>query len=455
MKRANLSKLLIGLLGLALLIPDAVAWQLGDLRAQTGPFLMTFFVAFAIYAVVTVLALRVRTLNRTELIGCFLLATLMHSILIFTRPTLSDDMYRYVWEGRLQGHGFSPYLHPPGDPAVAHLRDEVIWPAVNRKNAITVYPPAAETAFALLWRLWPDSVRWFQIAMSAGALLAGVLLVGLLRALALPDARVLVYLWSPLLSFETAHGAHLDGLVLPLLVGAWWARVRRRDTVVGLLLGAAVALKLYPLLLVPALWRPHHPQGRWRMPLALGATVLMGYLPHLWWSGVAVVGFLPHYFGERFNVGLAGWLRPLIAQAGFAPDLGLLLVLLGGLAGLAGWMILRPVDDATALRRSIWLIGVFTLLTQNLFSWYLLWILPLVALFLQPGAWGGLRIDAWTGWWLFCGLVALSYTFFIDWRPQPWAIWLQFLPLYTLLLIDLLRRLAVRRLQLRPSNANP
>jgi hypothetical protein len=90
--------------------------------------------------------------------------------------------------------------------------------------------------------------------------------------------------------------------------------------------------------------------------------------------------------------------------------------------------------------------GAFTLLTQNLFSWYLLWLLPLVALFVRPGRLLGLRAEAWTGWWLFCGLVALSYTFFIDWAPVPAALWIQFAPLWGLLLWDAGQHLWRRRI---------
>jgi hypothetical protein len=112
-------------------------------------------------------------------------------------------------------------------------------------------------------------------------------------------------------------------------------------------------------------------------------------------------------------------------------------------------MTLRPANDGTeALRRCVWLIGAFTILTQNLFSWYMLWLLPLIALFLRPGRLLGLRADAWTGWWLFCGLVALSYTFFVNWRPVRVVLWAQFLPLYAFLLLDAvstLRRVARNR----------
>jgi hypothetical protein len=318
-----------------------------------------------------------------------------------------------------------------------YLRDRDVWQSINRKQAVTVYPPGAELAFALLWRIRPDSIRWAQTAMALGGLLAGGLLVGLLRALKRSTARVLIYLWSPLLAFETAHSAHVDGLVLPLLVGTWWARVRERDVLVGFLLGLATAIKIYPAILLPALWRPRHARGRWQMPLTFALTIVACYIPYVAVSGSGALGYLPKYFRERFNMGLAGEVIPRLIQRGVDPDLGMFVLLAGALSILAVWMVLRPARDAEeALRRCVWLIGAFALLTQNLFSWYMLWLLPLVALFLRPGRLLGFRADAWTGWWLFCGLVALSYTFFISWRPVRWALWAQFIPLAVFLIYD-------------------
>jgi len=379
----------------------------------------------------------------------FGLAVLFQGFLIFTPPTLSDDMYRYVWDGRVQAQGISPYLYAPKAAELAYLRDDNIWKYINRKTVVTVYPPAAETVYALLWQIWPDSVRLFQIAMGLGGLLAGGLLIGLLKAVGRAPARALIYLWSPLLVFETAHAAHVDGLILPLLVGAWWARVKERDTLVGILLGLATAMKFYPALLLPALWRPRHPAGRWQMPLAYIATIVACYLPYLFITGRGVVGYFPRYIEEQFNVGLAGLLQPLVIRLGFDPQRGMLGLLLVVLFIIGLMMVIRPAKDGeTAVRRSIWLGGAFIVLTYNLFPWYLLWLLPLVALFLSPGRLAGLRTDAWTAWWLFCGSVVLSYTFFINWRVIPLAQWSQFLPLYLFLLVDLIRWLKQFRLSL-------
>lgn len=441
-QRARCPKSQIFIFGLLSLFPYLAAWWLDDLREHTVDFEIIFFVAFVLYAGAVVLALRQETFSKREVAAVFVFAAVTQGFLIFTQPTLSDDMYRYVWDGRVQAQGLSPYRYPPRAPQLADLRDEALWPRINRKASVTIYPPAAEMTYALLWRIWPDNVRWFQFVIAAGGLLAGVLLVGLLQALGRSPARVLIYLWSPLLAFETAHAAHLDGLILPLLVGAWWARVKERDGLVGVLLGLATAMKFYPALLLPALWRPHHPQGRWRMPLAFVVTVAATYLPYLTVYGREVIGFLPQYLREQFNLGpLVSLLLSFFNGSGLESKQSVGILLLTILAFISLTMVLRPATDGeTAIRRCLWLIGAYILLSYNLFSWYLLWLLPLLALFIRPGQPFGLRADAWTGWWLFSGLVALSYSFFIDWRPVPIAQWAEFLPLYLFLLLDLVHR---------------
>ncbi|MBE0682300.1 MAG: DUF2029 domain-containing protein [Anaerolineales bacterium] len=439
-------KWLLSLLGILLIATYIFTLILGDLRKDTVAFEYIFFSAFILYGVACFVVLKPVTVDRRIIYGIFAVAAIMQGILVFTRPTLSDDMYRYVWDGRVQAHGISPYRYPPNAPELNFLRDDEIYPSINRKGVVTVYPPAAEGAYALLWRIWPDNIRWFQTVMAAGSLLAGVLLAGLLHDLNRSPVRALIYLWSPLLMFETAHSAHVDGLVLPFLVGAWWARVRERDGLTGFLLGIATAMKFYPALLLPFLWRPRHSQGWWRMPLAFLITVFFFYLPYITLSGRQVIGFLPRYLQETFNVSpLVSLLNFILESLKIYSPTSLTLLTLGIIILLAVWAVLHPAENGeTALRRSIWPIAVITLFSQNLFSWYMLWLLPLIAIFLEPSKkQSGIlvlpRLNAWTGWWLFCGLVGLSYTFFIDWKPVNAAILAQFIPLYAILLIDLMR----------------
>ncbi len=429
--------------GFLLICLCLAALALGDLRKHSYIFVLIFFMAFALYATACFLILQWDNIDRLSIFVIFGLTACMLGILIFTRPALSDDMYRYIWDGRVQAHGISPYRYPPDALELAFLRDPQIYPSINRKAAVTVYPPAAEAAYFLLWKIMPDSVHWFQVVMAAGGLLAGILLVGLLGDLGRPPGRVLLFLWSPLLIFETAHSAHVDGLVLPLLVGAWWARVREHDGWVGFLLGVAAAIKLYPAMLLPFLWRPKHPKGRWTMPLAFLGTIVAFYLPYVLNSGSRVLGYLPSYLQEVSNVSpLVFVLQNILSLLKL--NSGLLIVLpMSIITAMAIWSILHPaLDGEAALRRCIWPIAVFTLLSQDLFAWYMLWLLPLVAIFLETGIKqiGALWLpkgDSWTGWWLFCGLVGLIYFSYNPGLPVPLlvlGVLVEFVPLYYFLI---------------------
>jgi hypothetical protein len=427
-------------LGLLSLVPYLCALGLGDLRQHTVEFEFAFLAAFALYVLAVVLILRddePASVHWLVLIFAFGIA--FRIVLIFSEPRLSDDMYRYVWEGRIQASGFSPYLIPPDAPELVYLRDNAVWPLINRKNYVTVYPPAAELVFAALWRIRPDSVRWFQIVMASADVLAGVLLVMLLRAIGQPPQRVLTYLWSPLVIFETAHSAHVDALLLPLLAGVWLMRVKGRDGWTGTLLGAATALKLYPALLLPALWRPRDELGRWRpawlMPLAFLVVVGATYVPYLA-RGTFSLAYLPTYFTEGGNMSLAfpiivvmQWLGA--AAENIANGVMAVTVLIIGLS-----FVVRPVAEARQpLTRCLWLIGAYVLLTPLLHPWYLLWLVALLVPFVQPDGKYGLRFDAWTGWLLFTGTVAMSYTFYIEHKVVIWTVLVEFVPLYALLIL--------------------
>jgi alpha-1,6-mannosyltransferase len=443
------------LIGGASIGPYAYALAIGDLREHTILFECTFFIAFALYAVAVGWIARATAMASTSMMATiFVFAVLYRGILIVSQPTLSDDMYRYVWDGRVQASGISPYAYPPDSPEEAGLRDATIWPRINRPSAVTVYPAAAEIAFGWLWRIWPDNIHWFQAAMATADLVAGGLLLVLLRALGRNPLFSLVYLWSPLVIFETAHSGHVDGLVLPFIVGAFLASARRRETLAGVLLGIATGLKFYPALLLPVLWRKRETSASARAGVGMPLGFLVGFLaPYLRYlsQGAGVVGYLPNYLRERFNLGLDYFIIQGAERIGALSDHVILGLLAAALAIIYLAFFLRPALDAeSALRRCMWPMGVFTLLSQDLFPWYLLWMVPVLALLLSQVCrmgmprWTSLLESAWSAWWLFTGLVALAYTFFIHWRPVPLAQWIEFSPLYALLIVSLLLHLRQR-----------
>src|SRR5437588_8585338 len=135
------------------------------LRGDTGPgirlFLKIALVQCALYVFVTWLAIKARA-ARSTLIIVIVFAVLFRLSLLFSPPYLSDDIYRYVWDGRVQAAGINPYRYIPADAALEKLRDGKIYPRINRKDyARTIYPPVAEAVLFLTTRI-SESVTWMK-----------------------------------------------------------------------------------------------------------------------------------------------------------------------------------------------------------------------------------------------------------------------------------------------------
>ena len=322
-------------------------------------------------------------------------AALLRLPLLFSPPFLSTDLYRYVWDGRVQAAGISPYRFVPAAPELKALRDGSIYPHINRKEyAVTIYPPAAQLFFLATTRI-AESVTWMKASVLACEGLAIWLLVLLLRMAGRPGAEVLLYAWHPLALWEFAGSGHLDAAAIALVLGALLARARGRGALTGVLLGLAALVKIYPLALFPALWRRRdfmlRPAGsarrrqsrllRFAMPAALAATMALGYLPYLG-VGPRVLGFLPDYLAEEgLQSGARYYLLRLagtLASAQLHPALylvpaGLLL------AALSAWVWLRQPEGSGA-GGALLLASAATLLLSPHYAWYLAWLLPLAAL---------------------------------------------------------------------------
>jgi hypothetical protein len=180
-------------------------------------------------------------------------ALLLHALCLPLAPALSDDIHRYVWEGRLVLEGINPYLHAPAAPDLAHLRG-ADWASINNPEIPAAYPPAVQLALALGVLL---SGGAFGIKLVFGALdvLVFVALWRGLPALGIARERAVVYGWCPLLALEFAGEGHSDSLAVLAMVMALGAQARGRLWLCGGALAVAVAGKLVPIVLLPFLAR--------------------------------------------------------------------------------------------------------------------------------------------------------------------------------------------------------
>jgi len=369
----------------------AACWELSrlaNLVETPRTFLALFTVAFAAYAAGATASARLRRPAPVAIIlavgiGCRL-------ILLPTAPSLSTDAYRYVWDARVASAGLDPYAYPPTAPELAEVRDARIYPHLNHKTWLTVYPPVAETLFRAVYRIAPDSVLAIKGTFGLAEVLALVAVGFWLRALGLPLGRLTIYAWNPLLLVEIWGSGHLDALVILAVTAAALASARARDGLAAVFLGLGTLVKLYPavlLLLLPGRRRP--------VVLALFAAVIVVGTLASGGPGAWPVGPIGRYVvDEYFNPGLV---RSLVNEPKLA------------LAASIGWVLavaaLNGARDVTT--RAVPMVAGVIVLAPNVFPWYVVWLVPF------------LTVAPSVPWIAFTGTVAVSYAFFLS---DPWNI---------------------------------
>ncbi|GAC1517699.1 MAG: hypothetical protein NVS1B12_05110 [Acidimicrobiales bacterium] len=324
-------------------------------------------------------------------------------------PTTSDDLYRYAWDGRVQAAHVDPYDVPPDSNRLVVLRDGWLWPdaagcgslhrdpgctRINRPAARTIYPPVAEAWFAVVYRAGGAAGRhkqWQVAGLLTDLAVVGLLIVALRRWNR--DPRwVSLYALSPVPVLEVVNNAHIDGLAIALIVAALVVaapgpgpgpgrRERSRDVGVGLLIGAAALVKLYPAVLLAAAAglasvRPR--RSVMRATLAAATLVTASYLPHLFAVGWRVVGYLPGYLREEHY----GGGRFLLAGALGLPGPVTTALAAGGIAATVGWVAWRrPAVPSGAAA----ILGALFLATTPVQPWYASSLLAVGALTAMPG----------------------------------------------------------------------
>jgi alpha-1,6-mannosyltransferase len=322
-------------------------------------------------------------LSRRALLAVLALAAVMRLVVLLAPPYLSDDINRYVWDGRVEAAGINPYRYIPADPQLAALRDATIFPSINRADyAPTIYPPVAEYIFFLGTRL-RASLTAMKATVLAFELAAVLLLWRLLDDWRLPRSRILLYAWHPLTLWEFAGSGHVDAAIVTFVVLALWARRREAAWLTGSALAAAALVKFFPAVLFPALYR----RWDWKMPAAAAATVVLAYLPFLG-AGSAVLGFLPGYLQEEgLQSGSGYFLWNLLRSAPPLEHAGPALYLALAAATLLALAIRSLLSaEGNYLASAMTMAVAAMILLSPHYPWYFVWIVPLTCLTPRPSA---------------------------------------------------------------------
>lgn len=331
-------------------------------------------------------------------------AVALRVVLLFSPATLSDDVFRYLWEGRVQLAGLDPFLFAPDDPTLSELRNGT-WEQVNHRSVSTIYPPGAQLFFRVGAWIHEGPLTW--------KLLSGAADVGTVWALgkAAQARRVPVWgavLWAlhPLPIVESAGSGHLEGLALFALAATLWQASDQRAGRAAVWAGLGGLIKVLPALAWLPLLRQDAKRALGGIGVAAGVGVILS-VP-FWDAGPTLLrGFGTYYDAWAFN----GLLYPAIDA--LAPEHGRTVAVgLGAIwCGVWAW---RARDPAA------WMLAVsaaLILLSPVVHPWYLLWPL-LPAMVLGRWEWAAL---ATVGALPYLVLVGYDPGVPDSWQEAPWV----------------------------------
>jgi alpha-1,6-mannosyltransferase len=309
------------------------------------------------------------------------LAIVLRGFVLLFDPFLSSDIYRYVWDGKVQAAGINPYRYFPAHDALAALRDATIFPHINRADyAVTIYPPVAEFFFLVVTRVG-ENVTVMRLALLGCEAVSVAVIMLLLKRMQRPLTRVVAYVWHPLPIWEIANSGHVDALMVSLMLLGLWIALSGRALRGAVLIALAALVKPFAAPALAVIWRPWD----WKMPLVVIATAALCYLPYLS-VGSGVFGFLTKgYLTEEALVSgndiwpLSVWRLAFGTHHGDVAIYAVLATLIVLLMAL--WAVRHPVQTVAASLAdiNILLLAVLLLLSPN-YPWYFLAIAPFVAL---------------------------------------------------------------------------
>jgi hypothetical protein len=357
---------------------------------------------------------------RTSVVLILLGGIAMQVAAVSAPPQNSTDLYRYIWDGRVQAAGIDPYQYVPTATQLTGLRNEFLFyphaeycvsssyvakhPAaelapgctrINRPTVPTIYPPVAEAYFLGVYYLHPadDSSTPIQATTALAAVLTTVLLLFGLNRLGRDMRMAALWSWCPTVILEAGNSAHVDviavGITAAAILALATARTTRRTIIGGILLGLAIATKLTPALTLPGvLARGDNPsrshregiRRRWvTVLLAAGGAFTVVYIPHVLRVAGKVIGFLPGYLQqENYTKGTRFGIIGLFVTGPLAMAVAVLILAAVALAVLQFSDPYRPWQGALVMTAA-----ALAVATPH-YQWYALLLVMLVALDGRP-----------------------------------------------------------------------
>lgn len=350
--------------------------------------------------------------------------------LLFSIPNLSDDYFRFIWDGRLLANGINPFSYLPSEIIDSHLMtiagvDQELFANLNSPNYYTIYPPVCQFIFWISAMLFPSSITGSVLVMKCFILLAEIgsiyLLIKIISKLNLDKRNVLLYALNPLVIMELTGNIHFEAVMIFFLLVFIYFLVEDKLMPAALFLGLAVATKLLPLIFLPLLIRRIGFKKNVFFGLIVFAVVLILFMPFIDDKLINNLSSSITLYFQRFEFNTSTYyiLRWIGCQIMGYNAIATIGIILGSVTFISIMLLTffeKGPDNKNIPQTMLFALTIYFLLANIVHPWY---ITSLVALSV---------LSSWRYSIIWSGVVFLSYYAYksIPYQESIWLITLEY-----------------------------
>jgi len=224
-----------------------------------------YYKIVTLYAALFFLFYKLLDYNKTNLKLLTYTAFIFRIVFVFSIPNLSQDFYRFIWDGRMIFEGFNPYLYTPdsfiknGIFPINQAQELYNGMGELSSSHYTNYPPINQLCFTIAALFSSHSILGSIISMRLIIIAAdiGTLYFGkkLLERLKLPSNRIFWYILNPFIIIELTGNLHFEGVMIFFLIWAFYLLYSGKWKWAAVIFACSISVKLIPLMLLPLFFK--------------------------------------------------------------------------------------------------------------------------------------------------------------------------------------------------------
>lgn len=399
-----------------------------NLASKNIPAYMIFYaIAFLIYGISVYI---IKSKNGTNPIlsknklALFIIASgiLFRATLIPSGITTSDDVYRYIWEGKVLYNGYNPYQHPPGDSTLIPLHSKELPSKVAFHTFAAIYPPFSQVLFTVNYIISGENELGLKLIFLICEAITMVLITLILRERKKPITHVIYYAWLPLPIMEYFVNAHVDPVGIMFFILFIYYSLKNNVPLAAVAFAFSFLSKLYPVFLLPLIVKKFGFKKSFLFGVICGVIIIGAFIPFLPKDRFVAESLIKYMTHWQFNSSFYYIFLNLLHN-GYQAKIICNIMLITTVLSISYFY-------KDFLKAVCYVLIAVIAFSATIYPWYFGWVAAVNPVF---------------------GFASLASLFFtinlsnltplsIGWKEYWWVLLLEYVPFYSLLLLDIVRQ---------------